>query len=117
MTSAAFIRTGGMRHYADLQSKETSPDGGGGEDVTWVTDRKIWVQIRPISGAQRLEGMRRESSVTHEIYTRHQDDVDPSIMTTKRILHGAVAYNISAAFMPKELPEFVQMFAERGVAT
>lgn len=117
MTSAAFIRSGGMRHRGELQSKITNADGGGGEEITWVTDRAIWIQIRPLSGVQRLEGMRRQSSVTHDIYTRYQDDVDPNVVTGKRIQHDGNSYNIVAAFLPQELPEFVQMFAERGVAT
>lgn len=117
MTSAPYIRTGNLRHHADLQSKGHSPDDGGGEAIDWGTDRKIWCQIRPISGSQRLEGMRRQSSVTHEIYARYQDDVDPDIVTEKRIRFGSAVYNILAAWLPRELPEFVHLVAERGVAT
>ena len=117
MTSAPYIRTGNLRHHADLQSKAEFPDDSGGEAIAWATDRKIWCQIRPISGGQRLEGMRRQSSVTHEIYTRYQDDVDPDVVTEKRIRFGSSIYNITAAWEPNELPEFVHMIAERGVAT
>ncbi len=117
MTSAPHIRTGAMRHLADLQRKITEPDGGGGQIVRWVTERKLWCQIRPLSGSQRLEGMRRQSSVSHEIYTRFQADVSPSVATTKRIFHNGNAYNIAAAFLPSETPEFVHLIAERGGAT
>jgi len=117
VTSAPYIRTGAMRHYADLQGRATFEDGGGGEAITWATERKLWCQIRPLSGSQRLEGMRRESAVTHEIYTRYQADVDPGVVVGKRITYGAEAYNIAAAFLPQEHPEFVHLIAERGVAT
>ncbi len=117
MTSAPHIRTGAMRHHADLQSKAEFPDDGGGEGIVWSTERKIWCQIRPLSGGQRLEGMRRQSSVTHEIYARYQDDIDPDIVTEKRIRFGSAVYNILAAWLPRELTEFVHMVAERGVAT
>jgi SPP1 family predicted phage head-tail adaptor len=117
VTSAPHIRTGAMRHFADLQGKARLADGGGGEAVTWATERKIWCQIRPLSGSQRLEGMRRQSSVTHEIYARYQDDVDPDVVVGKRIRHGESVYNVAAAFLPAELPEFVHLIAERGVAT
>lgn len=117
MTSAPYIRTGAMRHHADLQNKASFPDDAGGEAITWATERKVWCQIRPLSGSQQLEGMRRESAVTHEIYTRYQGDVDPEVVTEKRIRFGNSIYNIAAAWLPKEFPEFVHMIAERGVAT
>ena len=78
MTSATHIRTGALLHRAELQAKVTTEDDGGGRDVDWVTERKLWCRIRPLSGAQRLRAMRMESSVTHEIYARYQADVDPS---------------------------------------
>ena len=117
MTSAAFIRTGALRHHADLQSKGSTGDGGGGADVTWATERKLWCQIRPLSGTQRMEGMARQSEVSHEIYARYQVDVDPDVLTKKRIRYGSAIYNIDAAFQPEELPEFVRMICSRGVAT
>ena len=117
MTSAPHIRTGALRHRAELQSKVTEDDGGGGQAVTWVTERGLWCRIRPLSGSQRLEGMRLQSTVSHEIYTRYQADVDPDVVTTKRIRCGNAVYKILAAFLPNELPEFVHIIAERGGAT
>jgi SPP1 family predicted phage head-tail adaptor len=106
-----------MKSYADLQGKSTAIDTGGGRDITWGTERKIWCHIRPLSGSQRLEGLRRQSAVTHEIYTRYQSDVDPEVVTKKRILMDNRIYNIVAAWLPQEFPEFVHMIAERGAAT
>jgi SPP1 family predicted phage head-tail adaptor len=117
MTTAPHIRIGAMRSYADLQVKSTLEDAGGGKAVTWSTERKIFCRIRPLSGSQRLEGMRRESKVTHDIYTNYAPDVDPDVVTKKRIRLDTSVYNIAAAWMPEETPEFVHMIAERGVAT
>ena len=117
MSSAPFIRTGALKHHAELQGKSQLSDGGGGIAVSWVTERKIWCQIRPLSGTQRMEAMARQSEVSHEIYARYQSDVDPDVLTDKRIRFGASIYNINAAFLPEEFPEFVRMICERGVAT
>lgn len=117
MTSAAHIRAGGMRHRAELQSKARIPDGGGGSSVAWATERQLWCQIRPLSGGMRLHGMQRQSSVSHEIYARYAADVDPGVVTGKRILHDGNAYRIEAAWLPGEVKEYVHMVATRGVAT
>jgi head-tail adaptor len=116
MSTAPHIRIGDMRSFVDLQRKAETPDAGGGVDVVWETERELYCRIRALSGTQRLEGMRRQSSATHEIYTNWAPDVDPSIVTTKRIRDEAGAtYNILAAWMPENVTEFVHMIAERGM--
>lgn len=117
MTSAAHIRTGGLRHYAQLQTLVTTPDPGAGQESEWITERNIWCQIRPLSGGQKLESMRVQSTVSHEIYTRYAEDVAPGVVERKRILHDGTPYRIDAAWMPAELTEFVHLVATRGVAT
>jgi SPP1 family predicted phage head-tail adaptor len=117
MSSAPYIRTGAMRHRAELQSEVSTPDGGGGSAVVWTKERDLWCQIRPLSGAMRLQGAQRESQVSHEIYTRYQSDVAPGTVNRKRIVYGGKAYRIEAAWQPAELPEFVHMTAIEGAAT
>ncbi len=117
MTSAPYIRTGAMRHRAELQAQVATPDGGGGNAIVWTKERDIWCQIRPRSGSMRMHGMQRESQVTHDIYTRYQSDVDPTVLTRKRIVHDGAAYRLDAAWLPAELPEFVHIEAVRGPAT
>lgn len=117
MTSAPHIRAGGLRHYAELQARVPHPDSGGGDAITWTTERNLWCQIRPLSGTRKLEAMQRESSVSHEIYARFQDDVAPGAVEKKRILYNGEPYDIQAAWRPGELDEFVHMVASRGVAT
>lgn len=117
MSTAPYIRTGNMRQYAELQRRSDDPDGGGGSTTTWETERMVWVQIRPLSGSRRLEGMQRESQVTHDIYARHQSDIAPDVAVKKRIQYEQETYDIRAAWNPQSQPEFVHMLAVRGVAT
>lgn len=113
-TSATFIRTGGLRHRAELQSRSTeTADGGGGVAVAWTKERDLWCQIRELGGQERLEAMRQESGVTHEIYARYATD----ITADKRVVYGAKAYNIRAVMDPETRHEFVRVLADSGVAT
>lgn len=112
-TSAAYIRTGAMRHRAALQARSATPDSYGGNAVTWTTERDVWCQIRELSGQERLAAMRQESAVTHEVYARYAADLTAS----KRLVHAGVAYNIRAVMNPETRNEFVRMLAESGVAT
>lgn len=117
MTSAAHIRTGGMRHLCELQAKNKVPDVIGGNTSSWVKERDAYCQIRPLSGSKTLDAMRLQSEVTHEIYTRYAPDVAPGVIEKKRIVYDGTPYMIVAAMSPGEMREFVHMFAERGVPT
>ena len=113
MSSAPHIRTGNMRQRAELQFKEETKDGGGGVSVEWIPERFIWCEILPLAGTQRIEGMQRESEVSHTINARWAEDITPK----KRLVHRDKVYNIEAVFSPEELREFIQIIASEGVAT
>lgn len=113
MTTAPNIRTGAMRQRAELQKKNTAEDGAGGQAVTWELLRLLWCQIRPISGVQKLEAMRRESTVSHEIFARYNRD----ITVGRRIVWEGRPFNIEAVFVPMEIREFMHIMASEGVAT
>lgn len=111
--SAPHIRTGDLRHRAELQKKEQTSDGAGGWTTTWVKDRDLWCRIRPISGSQQLENMRAETTVSHEIYARYATDLTKN----KRIVYRGRAFLIEAAWTPEERREFIHMVATEGAAT
>lgn len=112
-TSAPYIRTGALRHRAELQSRSEVDDAGGGASVTWATERKVWCQIRELRARERLEAMREESAITHEIYARYATDFSAD----KRLVHDGVAYNIRGVMNPETRSEFVRIMAQSGVAT
>jgi len=113
MTSAAYIRTGAMNQRALLQSRTEVADGGGGSAVTWATERSVWCAIRERNAAERVQAMREQSQITHEIWTRYADD----ITADKRLVNDGVAYNIRAVMDPETAHEFLRILAESGVAT
>lgn len=113
MTSAPRIRTGALKRRADLQARTETSDGAGGVTVAWVTERKVWCEIRPLTGVQKLEADRREPKVTHVISARYAADITPH----KRLLHRGVPYLLEAVFQPEAEAEFVVAHASTGVAT
>lgn len=112
-TSAPQVRAGRLRHRATLEALETTPDGAGGSVTQWVVVRDVWCWIRPVSGAQRMESMRRASRVSHEIFFRYAQDID----ARKRLTYRGRVFNLSAVWSPDERREFLQAPAVEGETT
>lgn len=81
--------------------------------MQWATERMIWCDIRAVSGSQRMESMRLESPISHEITTRHNADVEPK----KRIFYQGVPYLIEAVYDPDKLRHRLEIVASTGVGT
>ena len=113
MTSAAYIRTGAMNKRAALQSRTATADGGGGSVTAWTTERSLWCAIRERNATERVQAMREQSQITHEIWTRYADD----ITADKRLVNAGIVYNIRAVMNPETANEFLRILAESGVAT
>ena len=107
------MQAGKLRHRAELQRQDETSDGAGGVTLAWVKERDIWCHIRSISGVQKMESMRRESSISHEITVRYADDVD----TTKRLVYNGKAFNLEAVWDPDEIGERLEIIASTGVPT
>jgi SPP1 family predicted phage head-tail adaptor len=108
---------GQLRHVATLQDKVTTPDGYGGQNVEWTDRRTLRCEVREVSAMQRMENMRRNSPVTHEVVARFEDDLTATEAPKRRLLFEGQALNIIAAqrFGPRR--ESVRLFAQSGVAT
>lgn len=111
--SALEVRPEKLRHRAELQKLEEVPDGSGGWETTWVKEKDIWCWIRPTSGSQRLESMRRDSEVSHEIFARFET----GISTDHRIAYKSKVYRLEAVWSPDVREEYLQAVAVQGVAT
>lgn len=107
------MRAGRLRHRAELQEQQELPDGGGGRSLQWVKTRNVWCRIQPVSGSQRMESMRRNSAISHEITARWNDD----LTTQKRIVHRGTAYRIEAVTSDEEKHVEARIIASAGVAT
>lgn len=107
------MSAGKLRHYAELQKKVQTKTDAGGQTTSWVKEKNFWCEIRPISGVQRMESMRRNSKISHEILAWFDADITPE----KRIVFDGKAYNIEAAWSPDEKKAHTKIIASEGVST
>lgn len=70
-------RTGALRQIVDVERYTTTSDGMGGTTQEWPTHvSDLPVDIKPLSGAKRLEFAKLDSTITHEIIMRYRDDIN-----------------------------------------
>ena len=70
-------RTGALRQIVDVERYTTTSDGMGGTTQEWSTHvSDLPVDIKPLSGAKRLEFAKLDSTITHEIIMRYRDDIN-----------------------------------------
>ncbi|MEO0995734.1 MAG: phage head closure protein [Pseudomonadota bacterium] len=55
-----------------LESATPTPDGGGGETVTWTQTGVLWGEVEPRSGSEATQGHRPTARVTHRIRLRRE---------------------------------------------
>ena len=53
-----------------LEAPLRLPDGGGGVSIQWQEVGRLWAEIRPRSGRERLRGTRETAEVGHTILIR-----------------------------------------------
>lgn len=93
---AAFVDIGKLRHKIRIEERSNAPDGYGGTESTWVEQRTVWAQVKPISGVQKMEGMRRQSSISHEITLRASFKGNRRLTTLNRIVYDGRNFNVEA---------------------
>lgn len=106
------MRAGDMRHRVTIQVQSKAPDGMGGFEVTWTDLDTVWAAIWPIRGAERIEAMKLEGKVTHQIRIWYRDDVTP---LANRLKLGNRYFNIRSAVDAYEKRINLDILAEETV--
>ena|SRR5690554_312580 len=75
ITKAKKKRIGTFKHYADFRFEDGADDGMGGGLPEWKTLFSAWVNIRPVSGNQRLQLDAIQGNVSHVIQMRFQGNL------------------------------------------
>ena len=63
-------RTPKLSQRLVLEAPARIADGGGGWQVTWTELGTHWAELRPVSGRERVSGVREVSRVTHRVMVR-----------------------------------------------
>lgn len=101
-------RIGTMRHRLHLEMPQSTPDGAGGADVTWLPVASLWGSLRPLSANEGENGDGIASHVTHEIVTRHRDGVTAAM----RFVKGARVFAIRSVVDPFETGVWLKCLVE-----
>lgn len=73
--SPVLFDPGWLRHRVVIEAPVSTPDGAGGETVTWQILATTWAQIEPVAAREDMAGGRLTGVVTHAITMRFRDDV------------------------------------------
>lgn len=96
------MRAGPLRHRATLQASQRGSDGAGGGPMTWVDQRKVWVEITTPTGRVAPVASQLVAVVTAEIRARPAAD----LIAGRRLVHTrkgiTTTYLIEAALLDNE---------------
>jgi len=68
---------GKLRDRVTLEKPAATPDGGGGETVTWTTVKTVWADVEPVVRPEQIQAGRRVNPVEYEITMRRRTDIAP----------------------------------------
>lgn len=107
------ITAGKLRHQITIEREQSVSDGAGGSTITWSTVATPRAFIKPMSGGERLQAMRLESTVTHRIFIRYRDD----LLTSDRINYKGRLMQIRALINLEERNRWIEIYADEGEVT
>lgn len=76
------MKIGDMRNRLALERETSTPDGMGGQTVTWLTVATVWAAIWPLKTVERMAAMKIEGELTHRIRIRYRENVTGSMRGT-----------------------------------
>jgi len=69
---------------------------------------EVWADVRPLSGAERVEADAISGNLTHEVFMRYRDDVGPDM----QLRLGDRLFDIRVVMNMEERSRFLRLFAE-----
>lgn len=104
------MRIGRLRDRLTLQAYVEGRDAIGGITQDWQEVRKIWGEVRGVSGRAFLSASAEQAEVTAEILMRYRPDIEAGM----RLVRGTDVYTIVAPLPDAKRTELSCM-CTRGV--
>lgn len=98
-----FIDPGALRHEMSLQVPDTTPDGSGGHDVTWLEVATVFGLIEPVSQESRFAAGQTREANTHRITIRRRNEVASGM----RLVRLTRAFDIQTVHDPDETGRYL----------
>ena len=99
---------GWLRHRVVIEAPVATPDGAGGEGLTWSTHATTWALIEPVRAGEQLVAGGLASVLTHRITLRHRTDITGGM----RVLYRGKRYRVLAAADPDARRRYLTLKTE-----
>ena len=113
---------GELNKEITIQEITETTDSGGGFTSTWgnlSTDPTVWAKvinfpnIKNPTGRDRYVQDQVQNHQTYKFIVRHRSDIQPEM----RIVYNGDNYNIRTILPDENHGQYMEIFAEKGVAT
>lgn len=99
---------GRLRQRLDLERATPTPDGAGGNTLTWNLVATVSAEMTPLRAQERSVGEGLADLVTHRIVIRHRSDV----ATGDRFRWGARLFRVRSITDPQEDGRYLTCLCE-----
>lgn len=104
------MRAGRLRDRLTLQAYVETKDAIGGTVQEWQDVRKVWAEVRGVSGRNFMSASAEQAEITSEILMRYR----PGIEAGMRLVRGTDVYTIVAPLPDAKRTE-LRCMCTRGV--
>ena len=98
-----FFDAGQLTARLDLESAEQTSDGQGGVTQSHAVAASLWARIEPISAEVEELGHGERQQITHRIWVRHSNVVQPGL----RFRKGSRVFAIRTVHDPDETGRYL----------
>lgn len=108
------MNIGDMRKRVVIQHKTRTPDGGGGNTVTWSTLATVWANvepIRPFRSAEYIKGDQLKLFALHKVTIRYRSDVDATMQIN---IDGRILAIHTLVRIEEGKQRFIEMMCTEG---
>lgn len=84
------MRAGGLRHLIEIEENNPTRDEYGGLVDVWTVHKRVWSEVRPISGSELLKSDQLTTKASYNIWIRYL----ATVTTQMRIKFNGRYFNI-----------------------
>ena len=72
------MNPGKLDKKIDIMKNTQVSDGGGGYEDALVSIKKVWANIKPVSGREYFQSQQAQAQISHKVTIRYTDSVNRS---------------------------------------
>ncbi|MEM6904493.1 MAG: phage head closure protein [Pseudomonadota bacterium] len=104
-----------LTHEFVLETPDQTPDGGGGQGISWTALGRLWGALDPRSASEVVSGGREASRITHRITVRSAPLGSPQRpRPDQRLRRGDRIFAIRGVAEEDGQGAYLRLFVEEG---